>query len=166
MLDNRDIYRVVTEPDEPGRKIHTEVKQFASISNPIFCAMCHDVTLFNGFRLEEAFSEYRMSPAAKNGVTCQDCHMGKVQGRFLGEDNYEFGPAAVVGGEPTESRKLTSHSFAGPDYSIIHPGIFPHNAEAQQLASLEEWLQFDVEAGWGADEFEDTVSTSHWRSPH
>ena len=161
MLDNRDIYRVVTEPDEPGRKIHTEVKQFASISNPIFCAMCHDVTLFNGFRLEEAFSEYRMSPAAKNGVTCQDCHMGKVQGRFLGEDNYEFGPAAVVGGEPTESRKLTSHSFAGPDYSIIHPGIFPHNAEAQQLASLEEWLQFDVEAGWGADEFEDTVTDDY-----
>ncbi len=81
--------------------------------------------------------------------------MGKVQGRFLGEDNYDFGPAAVVGGEPTTPRKLTNHFFGGPDYSIIHPGIFPHNAEAQQMATLAEWLQFDHEAGWGADEFED-----------
>ena len=161
VLDNRDVFRVVTDPDEPGRKIHTEVKQFASISNPIFCGTCHDVTLFNGFRLEEAFSEYRMSPAARNGVTCQDCHMGKIQGRFLGEDNYEFGPAAVVGGEPTEPRKVTNHFFGGPDYSIIHPGIFPHNAEAQQMATLAEWLQFDYEAGWGTDEFEDTVSDTY-----
>ena len=155
VLDNRDVYRVVTDPEEPGRKIHDEIKQFTSISKPVFCGACHDVTLFNGFRLEEAFSEYRMSPAAGRGVTCQDCHMGKEQGVASG---YEFGPAAIVGGEPTEPRKLTNHYFAGPDYSLIHPGIFPHNATAQQMATLEEWLQFDVAAGWGADEFEDKVT--------
>ncbi len=155
VLDNTDVYRVVIDPEEPGRKIHKEVKQFASISNPMFCGACHDVTLFNGFRLEEAFSEYRMSPAAARGVTCQDCHMGKVQGVA---SVYEFGPAAVVGGAPTEPRKLTNHFFAGPDYSVIHPGIFPHNADAQRMATLEEWLQFDVAADWGTDEFEDTVT--------
>ena len=62
--------------------------------------------------------------------------MGKVQGKFLGADNYEVGPAAVVGGEPSAPRKLTNHFFGGPDYSIIHPGIFPHNADAQELATL------------------------------
>ena len=154
VLDNRHIYRVVTDPDERGRKIHDEVRQFKSISSPVFCGTCHDVTLFNGFRLEEAFSEYRMSPAAARGVTCQDCHMGKVQGVASG---YEFGPAAVVGGEATTPRKITNHFFAGPDYSVIHPGIFPHNAEAQQMATLAEWLQFDHEAGWGTDAFEDAV---------
>lgn len=154
VLDNTHQYRVVTDPKKPGRQIHKEVKQFKSISTPMFCGTCHDVTLFNGFRLEEAFSEYRTSPAAARGETCQDCHMGKVQGVASG---YEHGPAAIVGGVPTMPRKLTNHFFAGPDYSIIHPGIFPHNAEAQRMATLREWLQFDVAAGWGADAFEEKV---------
>jgi nitrate/TMAO reductase-like tetraheme cytochrome c subunit len=153
-----DKYRVVTEEEELGRKIHTEAKKFEPISTPTFCGSCHDVTLFNGFRLEEAFSEYRLSPAADRGVTCQDCHMGKIQGI---PSDFDYGPAAVVGGVPTKPRKLSSHLFSGPDYSVIHPGIFPHNADAQQLATLEQWLEFDHEAGWGTDEFEDTVADDY-----
>ena len=155
---NDDKYRVVTEENELGRKIHTEAKKFAPISTPTFCGSCHDVTLFNGFRLEEAFSEYRLSPAADRGVTCQDCHMGKIQGI---PSDFDYGPAAVVGGVPTKPRKLSSHLFSGPDYSVIHPGIFPHNADAQQLATLEQWLEFDHKAGWGTDEFEDTVADDY-----
>lgn len=155
VLDNTQEYRVVTDPEKPGRKIHKESTQFTSISEPIFCGACHDVTLFNGFRLEEAFSEYRMSPAASRGETCQDCHMGKVQGIASG---YETGPAAVVGGVETKPRKITNHFFGGPDYSVIHPGIFPHNSEAQQMATLRGWLEFDVAAGWGTDAFEDEVT--------
>jgi hypothetical protein len=155
VLDNTDEYRVVTEEGKPGRKIHRESKKFTSLSKPIFCGTCHDVTLFNGFRLEEAYSEYRTSPAAARGTTCQDCHMGKEQGVASG---YDVGPGAVVGGKPTKDRKITSHFFAGPDYSVIHPGIFPHNAEAQEMASMAEWLVFDHKAGWGTDEFEDKVT--------
>lgn len=154
VLENRQEYRVVTKADEPGRKIHTEVIEFKEISTSTFCGTCHDVTLLNGFRLEEAFSEYRASPAAGKGISCQDCHMGKVQGIVSG---YHEGPAAVVGGVPTKPRKLTNHVMAGPDYSLLPPGIFPHNAEAQQLATLAEWLTFDVAAGWGTDKFEDSV---------
>ncbi len=155
VLANTDVYRVVTEADKPGRKIHTDVVQFTPISSSTFCGTCHDVTLLNGFRLEEAFSEYRASPAAARGVTCQDCHMGKIQGK---ESGYAEGPAAMVGGVATKSRKLTNHLFAGPDYTLVHPGIFPHNAEAQRLATLAQWLEFDHEAGWGTDAFEDTVT--------
>jgi len=54
-------------------------------------------------------------------------------------------------------RKITDHFFAGPDYSVIHPGIFPHNAEAQQMATLAEWLTFDHKADWGLDKFEKNV---------
>ena len=64
--------------------------------------------------------------------------MGKIQGKASG---YEFGPAAVVGDVPTKNRKLTNHFFAGPDYSVISPGIFPHNTTAQQMASIAEWLK-------------------------
>lgn len=155
VLENAQEYGVTTDPNARGQLIHREARQFASISTPMFCGTCHDVTLFNGFRLEEAFSEYRLSPAAAKGITCQDCHMGKVQGIPSG---YDYGPAAVVFDQPTKPRKLTNHFFGGPDYSLIHPGVFPHNVEAQEFATIEEWLQFDVAAGWGTDEFEDTVT--------
>jgi hypothetical protein len=154
VLSEPDTYRVVTDPSNPGRQIHKDVKFFAPIKTSTFCGSCHDVTLFNGFRLEEAFSEYRMSPAARKGISCQDCHMGKVQGVPSG---YDFGPAATVGGVPTKDRKLTSHLFSGPDYSIIHPGIYPHNVEAQEMATIREWLEFDYKAGWGTDQFEDRI---------
>jgi len=166
VLANRDKYRVVTKADEPGRKIHIESKQFSHISSSTFCGSCHDVTLFNGFRLEEAFSEYRTSPAAAKGVSCQDCHMGKEQGVVSG---YDMGPAAIVGGVPTKPRRLANHLFSGPDYSLIHPGIFPHNTDAQEMATMEEWLLFDHKAGWGTEKFEKTVTDDtkfpdRWRS--
>ena len=147
-------YRVVTSADEPGRGIHTKAERFFELTKPAFCATCHDVTLLNGFRLEEAFAEYQQSPAADRNISCQDCHMGKVQGIPSGYDN---GPAAMVGDSPTKPRKLTNHYFAGPDYSIIHPGIFPHNVRAAEFKTLREWLQFDHEAGWGTDAFEDNI---------
>ena len=120
------------------------------------------MNLVNGFRLEEAFSEYKHTPAAANGITCQDCHMGTEPGVPSG---YATGPAARIGDRDTEPRKRTNHMFAGPDYSIIHPGIFPHNTEAQELATLREWLTFDVEAGWGTDAFEEAVPDTYAFSP-
>ncbi len=154
VLEKPEKFRVVTNPDEPGRKIHSEARVFESIKSSTFCGSCHDVTLFNGFRLEEAFSEYRLSPAAAKGITCQDCHMGKIQGKAAG---YDEGPAAIVGDVPTKTRKLTSHLFSGPDYSIIHPGIFPHSQEAAAFKTMREWLDFRHQEGWGTDKFEDSV---------
>ena len=79
--------------------------------------------------------------------------------RSLGvASGYKTMPAAVVGGIPTKPRRHASHRFVGPDYSIVHPGIFPHNVEASEFATMREWLQFDVDAGWGTDDFEDSVS--------
>lgn len=153
MLDHPDV-RVTTDPDQKGRKIHREIKTFTYISKPGSCGVCHDVMLVNGMRIEETFTEYKHSPAAKRGETCQDCHMGKTPGKAEG---YEHGPAATVGGVDSPPRKLTSHIFAGPDYSLVHPGFFPHNPEAAKMATIREWITFDHEAGWGTDEFEDNV---------
>lgn len=159
-------YRVVTSADEPGRGIHKTAPRFFELTTPGFCATCHDVMAPAGVRVEEAFSEFKNSPAAARGVTCQDCHMGRIQGV---PEGYEHGPAAMVGDHPTTSRKLTNHFFAGPDSSIIHPGIFPHNVEAQRFKTLREWLHFDVDAGWGTDAFEmnipeGTIFPEAWRS--
>jgi len=147
-------YRVNTERGKAGRAIHTRAEKFFQLSEPGFCGTCHDVNLVNGFRLEEAFSEYKNSPAAKKGITCQDCHMGKEPGVVSG---YREEPAAMVGNNPTRPRKRTNHMFVGPDYSIIHPGLFPHNVKAAAMATMREWLTYDYEAGWGTDKFEQNI---------
>lgn len=158
VTDENSEFSVNTERGKSGRSIHTDAKQLNQLTTSAFCGACHDVNLVNGFRLEEAFSEYKSTDAAKNGTTCQDCHMGKEPGVPSG---YDMGPAAIVGGKPTKERKKTNHMFAGPDYSIIHPGIFPHNERAAEMANIREWLTFDVEAGWGTDAFEDAVPDSY-----
>jgi hypothetical protein len=160
-------FNVNTQRGASGRAIHTGAVQFEQITESAFCGTCHDVNFVNGFRLEEAFSEYKATPASKRGVSCQDCHMGKVPGKDMG---YDEGPAAIVGGKPTTTGKRTNHRFAGPDHSIIHAGLFPHNVRANELATMREWLTFDTEAGWGTDAFEDTVTDDHefperWSTP-
>ncbi|MFQ5446492.1 MAG: multiheme c-type cytochrome, partial [Saprospiraceae bacterium] len=155
---NSGDYDVNTERGKEGRAIHTEAKKLSQISTSAFCGSCHDVYHVNGFRVEETFSEFKSSPAAKKGVTCQDCHMGKEPGIPSG---YFYEPIAIVGGKPTAPRKRTSHMFVGPDYSIINPGIFPQNPAAQEMATLSEWLEFDYKARWGTDEFEDSCEEGY-----
>jgi nitrate/TMAO reductase-like tetraheme cytochrome c subunit len=92
------------------------------ISKAEFCGQCHDVTAPNGFRLEDLFTEYRNSPAAKEGTTCQDCHMGTKQGV---KSPRATGPIAVIKGKKFKDRTLSDHSFAGPDYSVIPITQFP-----------------------------------------
>ena len=159
-------YQVTTDPAEQGRVMHPDVEHAPQMSTSGFCGACHDVTLKNGFRLEEAFSEFKNSPAAKRGESCQDCHMGNIQGKKSG---YRLEPAAIIGGVPTTPRKRTNHMFPGPDYSIIHPGLFPHNPKATELATMREWLTFDDKAGWGTDAYEknatkDATYPSRWRT--
>jgi nitrate/TMAO reductase-like tetraheme cytochrome c subunit len=158
VLAHPDEFPVVSKRGDVGRAIHGDVVKFDPLEKSGFCGTCHDVNLLNGFRLEEAFSQFKNSPANKRGETCQDCHMGKIPGIKSG---YAFGPAAIIGDKPTPPRKLTNHMFAGPDYSIIHPGMFPHNTQAQALASLREWLLFDYEAGWGTDAFENNLPAGY-----
>lgn len=159
-------YGTNTDREKSGRAIHADAMVLDQIDKSGMCGTCHDVNLVNGFRLEEAFSEYKASPAARKGISCQDCHMGTEPGIPSG---YATAPAAIVGGKPTQPRKRTNHMFAGPDYSIIHPGIFPHNVDAARLATIAEWLEFDHKAGWGTDEFERKLPTgtefpSRWES--
>jgi len=149
-----DSFQVNTDRDRPGRSMHKDAVELSTMTEPAVCGTCHDVNALTGFRLEEAFSEYKSTPAADRSVSCQDCHMGKEPGV---DGGYVRGPAAIISGKPTKERRLSNHLIAGPDYPVVHPGIFPHNRQAERMASMEEWLKFDVEAGWGTDEFEKNV---------
>lgn len=149
---------LVTEPGKKGRKIHSRVEPYPILRASIFCGNCHSSRLPTGLHNEETFDEYRTSQSAADGVTCQDCHMGKVPGENKG---FDFGPAAVIGKTETKHRRLSNHYFAGPDFSVLHPGIFPHNPDAVSLATYEQWLEFDHEKDWGTDEFEDEVADDY-----
>jgi nitrate/TMAO reductase-like tetraheme cytochrome c subunit len=151
-------YAVTADPGQPGRHIHGGVKKFFALRSPGFCGSCHDVTLGNGFRLEELFTSFKNSPAAHAGTTCQDCHMGLTPGRKSG---YAEAPAAIINGVPTRPRRRTNHMFVGPDHPIVHPGFFPHNPKAAELATMREWLTFDYKAGWGTPEFEKDVQKGY-----
>ena len=84
--------------------------------------------------------------------------MGKEPGVVSG---YREEAAAQIGDYKTKPRKRTDHMFIGPDYSIIHPGIFPHNDDAAEFATISDWIQFDWKKGWGTDEFEDNIDDDY-----
>ncbi len=155
-IKNRTRHRVATSPAEGARAmpIHTRGIQFEQISQSEFCVSCHQVAANVGIKLEVVWDQYRASPARTQGVTCQDCHMGKVPGKASG---YATGPVAegMAGGRQLNpDRKRTNHAFYGPGYPIAHPGIFPHNKDNPEEWDVERWLKFDYRARWGSDEFE------------
>ena len=155
ILANKDTYSVKTSKDGRGTDMHNGMMTNPQITKSEFCVSCHQVAVNLGIKLEIVWDQYRDSPAHSAGVTCQDCHMGKVPGK---PDGYATGPSAVVGGkEINPGRKHANHGFIGPGYSIAHPGVFPHNKKAEAF-TMKEWLEFDWRAGWGTNEFEDKVS--------
>lgn len=105
-------------------------------TSPELCGSCHDVFAFPGLRIEEAYSEYAQSPAAKEGIRCQDCHMGPEPGV---PSERSWGPAAVVNGVPTEDRALASHRFIGPDYSLLDN--FPYDDAAASAEAVAEYKE-------------------------
>ena len=156
VLSKKDHYKVKGPGEKgPGQEIHQGVIHFEQLASSHFCVSCHQVAVYPGIKLEVVWEQYRASPACKQGIQCQECHMGKEPGLAHG---YDTGPVAVVNGKPiSPHRKHSNHEFYGPGYSIAHPGVFPFNADADDWAP-EDWLQYDYRAGWGTDEFEDAVA--------
>ena len=155
VLADKETYSVKTCTDGRGNDIHNGMIKNNQITKSEFCVSCHQVAVNLGIKLEIVWDQYRDSPAREAGITCQDCHMGKVPGKPQG---YATAPSAIVGGkEINPGRKHANHRFIGPGYSMAHPGIFPHNTKAQAF-SIKDWLEFDWRGGWGTTEFEDKVA--------
>lgn len=116
--------------DSPSTNHPNKANPFMKTS--AFCGACHDVTSPQGLRLEEAFSEWQNSPAAKAGQTCQSCHMGPVPGVPIPDHKRPLGYAAIVPGQDENTlpkRHLTDHTFAGPDYSLLPDTEFPEKLD-------------------------------------
>ncbi len=159
-----DQLKLKLSPDQtgPGQAMHRSAYFFEPLTNSDICVSCHQVAVHPGIWLEVVHAQYRAGPAAKRGVTCQQCHMGAVPGKPLG---YEHGHIAELNGKPFGTpRKRSNHSFWGPGYSIAHPGVFPFNPEANRYTP-RQWLQFDYRAGWGSEEFERAVTPEMFFPP-
>ncbi len=126
-LDETCMFGPFEAPESAAVGAHRS-QHLAYIKQSQFCGECHDVFSPEGVRLEEAFSEWNNSPAAKQGITCHQCHMGPVQGLPVPDHERPLGPAAVVPGvDPARMplRRLSDHTFAGPDYSLLPDTEFP-----------------------------------------
>ena len=142
-INDKKSLKISTGEGERGKKIHLAGIKFEQLSSSEFCVSCHQVAVNIDIKLEVVWEQYRASPAKEAGVTCQACHMGEEPGR---PSDYETGPVAVMSGKNVnDERPHANHAFYGPGYPIAHPGIFPHNADAENW-SIEEWLQFDYRA--------------------
>ncbi len=162
VIAQKNKYKVKTSPHEkgPGQDIHVAGQCFDQLSKADFCVSCHQVAVHPGIKLEVVWEQYRASPACKKGISCQDCHMGRIPGVPSG---YEVGAAAKVNGKVVNAqRKHANHTFYGPGYSIAHPGVFPFNIDADRW-SMQEWLAFDWRAGWGTKRFEKQLEAGQIR---
>lgn len=155
VVEKPDEWNVALEDGELGLSMHRQGILSAQLSKSEYCTSCHQVAVHPGIKLETVVDEYRASPALAEDITCQNCHMSTEPGRNSG---YATGPAAVVNGKVVDpERKRSNHAFVGPGYPIAHPGIFPHHPEAERF-TIEQWMTFDYRAGWGTEEFEESLA--------
>jgi len=163
VISNKEEYRVSNTPGEAGTPIHGGVTVFEQIGQSEFCVSCHQVKVNLGIKLEVVWEQYRDSPAFRKGVTCQDCHMGKVPGEAKG---YAKWPTAIVNGRVVgdPNKRHANHAFYGPGYPIAHPGIFPFNPRALKW-SIKEWLTFDYREPWGDADWEEQLKNGEVDSP-
>jgi nitrate/TMAO reductase-like tetraheme cytochrome c subunit len=153
----------IDEPDRPAEgdkkwiRMHQTAIQSDIIKKSEFCVACHQVAVYPGIKLETVWEEWRASPAAKEGITCQQCHMSKNPGH---DDGFETGWVAEINGKHfVNDRPRTDHTFVGPGYPISHPGLFPFRREESPFTP-QQWLKFDYRAKWGSDDFENGAGAS------
>ena len=163
VLQNSDEFKISGAPGEEGSLIHLGAIEFEQIGDSQFCVSCHQVAVNLGIKLEVVWEQYRASPAAEAGVSCQDCHMGSVPGEAKGYDEW---PIAIVNGRVVGDTKTrhSNHAFYGPGYPIAHPGLFPFNPRGLRW-TIKEWLTFDYRAGWGLRDWEDKLAAGEVKSP-
>lgn len=117
-------------PDEPGAKAgakDTLIKdvphpgrRLLALKNSRLCGGCHDLISTGQLRIEEAFSEWRHSPWATEGVSCQDCHMSPDPGRPVPREKWPkdyIADSTIFPDLPKRTR--TNHAFTGPDHQVV-----------------------------------------------
>jgi hypothetical protein len=94
--------RSSTQPDAQGsqRLPHRGATRTAAFLASEFCSSCHqfdpDGFALNGKLLENTYAEWKVSPAARRGQQCQDCHMPDRRHLWRGIHDPAMTRSAVV----------------------------------------------------------------------
>ena len=112
LVDPSGVYRAqIAAPQAPHP---TAVSPFHNTSE--ICGSCHNVAHpGNGLPVEATYTEWQNSPQAKDGVTCQDCHMSTAPG--------QVGPTVgwSAGGGPR--RPVFQMNFSGAQVGLGNPVV-------------------------------------------
>lgn len=104
-----------------------------------FCGNCHNVSHpLNGTHLESTYDEWKESPWAEQGVTCQDCHM--TPGPGVTKPN----PGTAAAGGP-ERDMIYNMTFAGANMALGNADLAEANLKA--AATMEQSVERIVPAG-------------------
>jgi hypothetical protein len=125
------MYGPFVDPVSDDLKAHPAANS-EYLKSAAFCGACHDFVSPQGIRLEEGYSEWVNSPAAKKGIRCQHCHMGPIPGVPTLDHERPMGRIATIPGVDPKLiplRPLSNHTFAGPDYSMLPDTEFPHKLD-------------------------------------
>lgn len=132
--------------DEPGapknpamRLIKTphESRHSDYFTHARLCAACHDVFSPDGFRIEEAYSEWKNGPYARRGIQCENCHMGPIPGKPFARTEFTRDYIVDPNLFPNAPKRYRSnHRFTGPDYSLL--AAFGQNALSLDSASFKK----------------------------
>jgi hypothetical protein len=103
-----------------------------------YCGACHDYKNQNGVPISTTYAEWKKSKYAKQGVTCQSCHMPGGPGR-----NSYLGPARP---------RVANHAFDREMLLTARPGSSPGlTLRAQRVRTGDSLRVFATVAnkGWG-----------------
>ncbi len=68
-------------PRKDAKPLGHRVEYSAFLRSPEFCATCHDEQSPYGAWVKSTYREWKAGPYAKEGTTCQDCHMYRAEGK-------------------------------------------------------------------------------------
>jgi hypothetical protein len=110
----------------------------AYIKTSEYCGGCHEYKNQHGVRISDTYSEWKRSKYAKQGITCQSCHMPGGPGR-----NSYLGPARP---------RVADHSFTPDATEKARPGkAVGFTLRAEKIRSGDSLRVFAAvsNTGWG-----------------
>jgi len=100
-----------------------------------YCGACHKYSNQHGVPISDTYGEWKRSSYAKQGVTCQDCHMPGVAGR-----NATDGPVRP---------RVANHAFSRVDLAAARPNAVTLALRATRRGDSLRAFATVHNAGWG-----------------
>jgi len=126
------------------------------MTDSLFCAACHEqYQPVTGVLLQGTYSEWLDSPAASEGIGCQDCHMQSPDGvshEFAASARSPEAKAAALGQAISMSVQAPESLRAG-DYAVLQVTLenvgAGHSLPTGKAEGYEMWLEVTIEAADG-----------------